>query len=282
MKKVLSLAIMASICASCSTTDIFNEKSQDSQSNKNIYNVNEEKYENQADKLLSQMTLEEKLGQLNLVDGGQATTGISKKEDFYELIEQGKVGGIFNLKSPKDIKKAQEIAVNDTRLHIPLLIGMDIIHGYKTTFPIPLGLSTSWDLDMIQETARIAAIEASSQGINWTFSPMVDISRDPRWGRIAESSGEDTYLGSQIAKAMVRGYEMNDLADNTSLLACVKHFALYGAVEAGRDYNTVDMSKVKMYNQYLPPYKAAIDAGAGSVMALLMILMVFRLLKING
>ncbi|QIW10182.1 beta-glucosidase BglX [Francisella sp. LA112445] len=265
MKKVLSLAIIASICSSCSTTNFFSSKSQNNQSN--IYSIDEEKYDSQADKLISQMTLEEKLGQLNLVDAGQATTGVSKKEDFYKLIEQGKVGGIFNLKSPQDIKKAQEIAVNDTRLHIPLLIGMDIIHGYKTTFPIPLGLSTSWDLDMIQETARIAAIEASSQGINWTFSPMVDISRDPRWGRIAESSGEDTYLGSQIAKAMVRGYEMDDLADNTSLLACVKHFALYGAVEAGRDYNTVDMSKVKMYNQYLPPYKAAIDAGAGSVMA---------------
>ena len=264
MKKILTLAIIAGVCSSCSTTSFLNNKSQDNQTN--IYSVNAEKYEAQADKLLSQMTLEEKLGQLNLVDAGQVTTGNNIKQDFYKLIKQGKVGGLLNLTSPQDIKKVQEMAINDSRLHIPLLLGLDVIHGYKTSFPIPLGLSTSWDLPMIEKTARVAAIEASSDGINWVYSPMVDIARDPRWGRIAEGSGEDPYLGSQIAKAMVKGYQTNDLAANTSVLSTVKHFALYGAVEAGREYNTVDMSKVKMYNQYLPPYKAAIDAGAGGVM----------------
>jgi beta-glucosidase len=154
-----------------------------------------------------------------------------------------------------------------SRLKIPLIFGMDVIHGYETTFPIPLGLSCSWDMDLIKQTAHIAAIEASAEGINWTFSPMVDIARDPRWGRISEGSGEDAFLGSQIARAMVEGYQGDDLTNNKTIMACVKHFALYGAAEGGRDYNTVDMSRVRMYNEYLPPYKAAVDAGVGSVMA---------------
>lgn len=263
MKKILSLAILVSISTSCSVIN----NADSNISITNPYNTDYNKYDAKADKLLAQMTLEEKIGQLNLPDAGQVTTGLGKKGDFYDLIKQGKVGGVFNLTSAKDIHKAQKIAVEQSRLHIPLLIGMDIIHGYKTIFPIPLGLSTSWDIDMIQKTARVAAIEASTVGINWAFSPMVDIARDPRWGRIAESSGEDTYLGSQIAKAMVKGYQLDDLAKEYTLLTSVKHFALYGAAEAGRDYNTVDMSKVRMYNEYLPPYKAAIDAGAGTVMA---------------
>jgi len=165
------------------------------------------------------------------------------------------------------VRKLQEYAVNNTRLKIPLLFGYDVIHGHRTIFPIPLGLSASWDLALIERTARAAAEEASADGLNWTFSPMVDIARDPRWGRIAEGAGEDTYLGSQIAKAMVHGYQGDDLTTNNTILACVKHFALYGAAEAGRDYNTVDMSLQRMYNEYLPPYKAAIDAGAATVMA---------------
>ncbi len=232
----------------------------------NYYSTNEINYTDRVNNLLDQMTLEEKIGQLNLVDAGDITTGESRKLDFYELIRDGSAGGVFNLKSPEGIAKAQQIAIEETRLHIPLLVGMDVIHGYKTIFPIPLGLSSTWDMDMIQQTARVAAIEASASGINWTFSPMVDISRDPRWGRIAEGSGEDAYLGSQIAKAMVYGYQKNDLSSSDTILSCVKHFALYGAVEAGRDYNTVDMSRVRMFNEYLPPYKAAIDAGAGSIM----------------
>lgn len=217
--------------------------------------------------LLSKMTLEEKIGQLNLPTSGDITTGQANSSNVAKNIEEGKVGGLFNIKSVQKIKEVQRIAVEKSRLKIPLLFGMDVIHGYETTFPIPLGLSCTWDMKLIERSAQIAAKEASADGINWTFSPMVDISRDPRWGRVSEGSGEDPYLGSQIAIAMVNGYQQNDLSKNTTLLSCVKHFALYGAPEAGRDYNTVDMSRIRMYNDYFPPYKAAIDAGVGSVMA---------------
>ncbi|MGK6352657.1 beta-glucosidase BglX [Parapedobacter sp. DT-150] len=216
--------------------------------------------------LMGRMTIEEKIGQLNLVTAGEATTGSAVSTDVESKIKAGQIGGIFSMTTPQRIRAAQELAVNQSRLKIPIIFGMDVIHGYKTIFPIPLGLAASWDMDLIEETARIAAVEASADGLNWTFSPMVDISRDPRWGRISEGSGEDTYLGSRIAGAMVRGYQGDDLAADNTLMACVKHFALYGAAEAGRDYNTTDMSLHRMYNEYLPPYKAAIDAGAGSVM----------------
>jgi beta-glucosidase len=218
--------------------------------------------------LMKKMTLDEKIGQLNLLTpGGGVATGAVVSSGVETKIKQGNVGGLFGITDVAKIKMAQEIAVNNSRLKIPLLFGSDIIHGYKTIFPIPLGLSASWDMKTIEQSARIAAIEATADGLNWNFSPMVDIARDPRWGRIAEGAGEDPYLGSQIAKAMVKGYQGNDLTANNTLMACVKHFALYGAPEAGRDYNSVDMSKVKMYNEYLPPYKAAIDAGVGSVMS---------------
>tara|TARA_R110002050_G_scaffold300830_1_gene473850 strand:+ start:20553 stop:22871 length:2319 start_codon:yes stop_codon:yes gene_type:complete len=227
----------------------------------------EHPFEAQVDSILNIMTIEEKLGQLNLPSSGDITTGASESSNVAKNIEDGKVGGLFNIKTVKKIKKVQKIAVEKSRLGIPLIFGMDVIHGYKTTFPIPLGLSASWDMEMIEKTARVAAIEASADGINWTFSPMVDISRDPRWGRISEGSGEDAYYGSEVARAMVRGYQQNNLTANNTLMSCVKHFALYGASEAGRDYNTVDMSRIRMYNEYLPPYKAAIDEGVGSVMA---------------
>lgn len=217
--------------------------------------------------LMKKMTLEEKLGQLNLPVAGDITTGQAITTGIAKKIVDGKVGGLFNIKSVAKIKDFQKIAIENTRLKIPLIFGMDVIHGYQTVFPIPLGLSCSWDMALIEKSARIAAIEASADGISWTFSPMVDISRDPRWGRIAEGSGEDPYLGSQIAKAMVKGYQGNDLSKNNTIMACVKHYALYGAAEAGRDYNTTDMSRVRMYNEYFPPYKAAVDAGVGSVMA---------------
>ncbi len=217
--------------------------------------------------LMAKMTLEEKLGQLNLPTSGDITTGQANSSNVAKNIEQGKVGGLFNIKSIQKIKEVQKIAVEKTRLKIPLLFGMDVIHGYETTFPIPLALSCTWDLDLIKRSAQIAAQEASADGINWTFSPMVDISRDPRWGRVSEGNGEDPFLGSQIAKAMVKGYQGDDLSKNNTILSCVKHFALYGAPEAGREYNTVDMSRIRMYNDYFPPYKAAIDAGVGSVMA---------------
>jgi beta-glucosidase len=219
------------------------------------------------DNLMSKMTLEEKIGQLNLPGAGDITTGQASNSDIAKKIEKGQVGGLFNIKSVAKIREVQRLAVEKSRLKIPLLFGMDVIHGYETVFPIPLGLSCTWDMAAIEQSARIAAQEASADGINWTFSPMVDISRDPRWGRISEGNGEDPFLGSEIAKAMVRGYQGKDLKLNNTIMSCVKHYALYGAGEAGRDYNTVDMSHQRMYNEYFPPYKAAVDAGVGSVMA---------------
>ena len=219
------------------------------------------------DALMKKMTVDEKIGQLNLPGSGDIVTGQAGNSDIGKKIKEGNVGGLFNIKTVAKIRAVQKIAVEQSRLKIPLIFGMDVIHGYETVFPIPLGLSCTWDMNLIQKSASIAASEASADGICWTFSPMVDIAHDPRWGRIAEGSGEDPYLGSQIAKAMVRGYQGNDLSKNNTIMACVKHYALYGAAEAGRDYNTVDMSHLKMFNEYLPPYKAAVDAGAGSVMA---------------
>ncbi|MFD1630925.1 beta-glucosidase BglX [Pseudopedobacter beijingensis] len=216
--------------------------------------------------LMSKMTIDEKIGQLNLLTGGDAVTGTKVNSNIEQKIKNGEVGGFFSLATPQKIRKAQELAVQETRLKIPLIFGMDVIHGYKTTFPIPLGLACSWDMDLIEKTAKIAAQEASADGLNWTFSPMVDVSRDPRWGRVSEGNGEDPFLGAEIAKAMVKGYQGDDLSKANTLMACVKHFALYGASEAGKDYNTVDMSKHRMYNEYLLPYKAAVDAGVGSVM----------------
>src|SRR6187401_1382883 len=220
-----------------------------------------------VDALMRKMTLDEKIGQLNLPGSGDIVTGQASNSDIGKKIKEGKVGGLFNIKSLEKIKAVQKVAVEESRLKIPLLFGMDVIHGYETVFPIPLALSCSWDMKAIERSARIAAQEASADGICWTFSPMVDIARDPRWGRIAEGSGEDAFLGSQIAKAMVKGYQGDDLKKNNTIMACVKHYALYGAAEAGRDYNTTDMSHLRMYNEYLPPYKAAVDAGVGSVMA---------------
>ena len=215
------------------------------------------------------MTLEEKLGQLNLPVSGDIITGQEESSDVANKIRNGLVGGLFNIKGLAQITEMQRIAVEESRLKIPLIFGMDVIHGYETIFPIPLGLSCSWNMAAIEQTARIAAKEASADGIFWTFSPMTDLTRDPRWGRIAEGSGEDPFLGGQIAKAMVRGYQGTEnlmFTTNEQIMACVKHFALYGASESGRDYNTVDMSRIRMYNEYFYPYQAAIEAGVGSVM----------------
>jgi beta-glucosidase len=219
------------------------------------------------DALMKKMTIDEKIGQLNLPGSGDIVTGQASNSDIGKRIRAGQVGGLFNIKTVEKIRAVQKVAVEESRLKIPMIFGMDVIHGYETVFPIPLGLSCTWDMKAIERSAQIAAMEASASGINWTFSPMVDIARDPRWGRIAEGSGEDVYLGSQIAKAMVKGYQGDDLSKNNTILSCVKHYAMYGAAEAGRDYNTTDMSRLRMYNEYLPPYKAAVDAGAGSVMA---------------
>lgn len=217
--------------------------------------------------LMSKMTLDEKIGQLNLPSIGFDVTGPIVSQDVDKKIKNGMVGGVFNTFTPEAVRKLQDMAVKQTRLGIPLIFGFDVIHGHKTIFPISLALACTWDMGLVEKSARIAAQEATADGLCWTFSPMVDIARDPRWGRVAEGSGEDPYLGSLIGKAMVKGYQGDDLTKNNTLMACVKHFALYGAAEAGRDYNTTDMSMVKMYNEYLPPYKAAVDAGSGSVMS---------------
>lgn len=219
------------------------------------------------DQLMKKMTLEEKIGQLNLPVTGEITTGQAKSSDVAKRIRNGEVGGLFNLKGVERIREVQRQAVEESRLGIPLLFGMDVIHGYETIFPIPLGLSCTWDMKAIEESARIAAVEASADGISWTFSPMVDVSRDPRWGRVSEGNGEDPFLGAAIARAMIRGYQGKDMSRNDEIMACVKHFALYGASEAGRDYNTVDMSRQRMFNEYMLPYQAAVEAGVGSVMA---------------
>jgi len=229
---------------------------------------NDPKMDSFIDDLLSRMTLQEKIGQLNnLPVAGEIVTGTTQTTDIAAKIRDGKVGGLFNIKGVKRIREAQDIAVKQSRLHIPIIFGMDVIHGYETVFPIPFSMAMSWDMDAIKNAARTAAIEASADGICLAFSPMLDICRDPRWGRISEGTGEDPYLGSMIARAFVQGYQGDDLTDPRTVMACFKHFALYGASEAGRDYNTVDMSHLRMFNEYFPPYKAAVDAGAGSAMS---------------
>lgn len=221
-----------------------------------------------VDDLMSRMTLEEKLGQLNLpVAGDIVTGGPAAASNLAGKIKAGEVGGLFNMKGVDKMRELQRVAVEESRLGIPIIFGMDVIHGYETIFPIPLALSCSWDMDAIERSARVAAVEASADGIAWTFSPMVDVSREPRWGRVSEGNGEDPYLGSEIARAMVRGYQGKNMERPDEIMACVKHFALYGAPEAGRDYNTVDMSRQRMYNEYFAPYRAAVDEGVGSVMS---------------
>jgi beta-glucosidase len=222
-------------------------------------------------KLMSRMTLEEKIGQLNLLPGGDVTTGAVMNSPVAALIEKGQLGAVLNIKGLDKIRALQEVAVKRSRLGIPLLIGLDVIHGYETVLPVPLAQACSWDPAAIEAGARMAAVEASAAGFNWVYSPMVDIAHDPRWGRVVEGYGEDPYLSSMMGAAAVRGYQ-GDLTPEggkkePQVLACLKHYALYGATEAGKDYSTVDMSRLRMYNQYLSPYKAAVEAGVGSVMS---------------
>ena len=218
------------------------------------------------DELMKQMTLEEKIGQLTLFVSEWDVTGPNLDSNYIILIREGKAGAIFNAYTVENVRELQRIAVEESRMKIPLLFGFDVIHGHRTIFPIPLGQACSWDLEAIQRSDRIAASEATAEGLNWTFAPMVDIARDPRWGRVAEGAGEDTWLGCRIAEARVRGFQGQDLSEATTMLACVKHFAAYGAAQGGREYNTVDMSDVSLREWYLPPYQAAVDAGVGSVM----------------
>ncbi|MEE9346990.1 MAG: beta-glucosidase BglX, partial [Robiginitomaculum sp.] len=219
-----------------------------------------------VDDLIAQMTLEEKIGQMTLFTANWAVTGAVSQENYQAHLKAGRVGAIFSIYTSERTRELQRIAVEETRLGIPLLFGMDVIHGHRTTFPIPLGEAASWDLQAIELSARIAAREAAAEGLHWTFAPMVDIARDPRWGRIAEGAGEDVYLGSQIARARVRGFQGDDLSRTDTILATAKHFAAYGAAQAGRDYHTTDMSDRELRSTYLPPFEAALGAGAATVM----------------
>src|SRR3989440_2227868 len=213
--------------------------------------------EPKIDSLLARMTLEEKLGQLN-----QLSVDGQPSAEQLDLVRKGLVGSFFNLTGAEVTRAAQRIAVTDSRLHIPLIFGQDVIHGYRTIFPIPLGEAASWDPEAVQAAAHVAAAEAAAAGVHWTFAPMVDIARAPRWGRIAEGAGEDPYLGSALAAARVRGFQGKDLRAPDAVMATVKHFAAYGGAEGGRDYNTVDVSERTLREIYLPPYHAAVDAGA--------------------
>ena len=230
-----------------------------------VFAFSQQTIDQKVDALLKQMTLEEKIGQLNQYTSNDVATGpITINNNKQNEIKKGLIGSMLNVMGTKRTRQYQELAMQ-SRLKIPLLFGLDVIHGYKTTFPIPLAEAASWDLTAIELAARVAATEAAASGIHWTFAPMVDISRDPRWGRVMEGAGEDTYLGSKIAYARVKGFQGN-LGDVNSVMACVKHFAAYGAAVGGRDYNSVDMSNRMLWETYLPPFKAALDAGAATFM----------------
>jgi beta-glucosidase len=254
MKHTLLILMAITLITSCS-----NSKTE-------IYKDASAPVERRVEDLLNRMTLEEKVGQMNLLTSDWTVTGPSLRSDYIDLIKSGKVGNIFNAHTAAYTRSLQKMAMEETRMKIPLLFGYDVIHGYKTIFPVSLGESASWDLEAIETGARVAAAEAAAAGLHWTFAPMVDIARDPRWGRISEGAGEDTYLGCQVAQARVRGFQGNSLADVSSVMACSKHYAAYGAAQAGRDYHTVDMSDRVLRDVYLPPFKAALDAGAATFM----------------
>ncbi|MCQ2147520.1 MAG: beta-glucosidase, partial [Bacteroidales bacterium] len=266
MKKtrILLLCAAALLTVSCSS----NKNS--SKTETAPVSVNESQMNSFVSKLMKQMTLEEKLGQISLAAAPtEIFTGSAATDNILEGIRNGSIGNVLNVFGVESVREYQRVAVEESRLGIPMLFGLDVIHGHRTVFPIPLALASSWDMEAIRGVARVSATEASADGVNWVYSPMVDISRDPRWGRVAEGAGEDPFLGGEIAKAMVLGYQGepgHQYENNNEVMACVKHFALYGAAEAGRDYNSTDMSLNRMYNEYLPPYKAAVEAGADSFM----------------
>ena len=250
-KYIIKVAIVFSLF-SCSRNNNFNNSESD------IYN--------KVDSLMSLMTLKEKIGQTIMYSGDWVTTGPIVSSNNIKLLKDGNLGAMLNVYSAKKTKELQKIAIEETRLGIPLLFGYDIIHGFKTIFPINLGHAASWDMKDIQKSARIAADEASSAGLHWTFAPMLDIGRDPRWGRISEGAGEDVFLTNEIAKANVKGFQGDDLSKNNTILACAKHFVGYGAAQGGRDYHTVNMGQDELRNVYLPPFKAAVDAGVQTLM----------------
>ena len=228
---------------------------------------NSQNFETKVDSIMKLMTLQEKIGQTAMYSGSWDQTGPIISNNNGKYIREGNMGAMLNAFTVKGTRELQQIAVNETRLGIPLLFGYDVIHGHRTIFPINLGMSTSWDLKMIEESSRIAAEEASAEGLHWTFAPMVDIARDPRWGRVSEGAGEDVYLASQIAKAYVKGFQGNDLSKHNTILACAKHFVAYGAAQAGRDYHTVNIGEDELRNVYLPPFKATVEAGVETFMS---------------
>jgi len=251
---ILGLSIALSGCTSNQADD------------SKIHDLTVSKHDGKIKELMAKMTIEEKIGQLNMLSGDWAITGPYISADFKQDIKAGKVGSMLNCYTVDYTRELINLSVDSTRLGIPLLLGYDVVHGHRTIFPIPLAEACTWDLNLMEQTARIAAIEASAEGIYWAFAPMVDITRDPRWGRVMEGAGEDPWYGSLVAKAKVKGFQGDDLSKDNTILACVKHVAAYGAAEAGRDYNTVDLSLRSLYETYLPPYHAAVEAGVGSAM----------------
>lgn len=255
MKKLFTLFLFAALISSCSRQQSANLSDEDKAIEKKI------------DQLLGEMTLEEKIGQMNQYSGNSAITGpLKARPEQIEDLKNGWIGSMLNVVGATNTREMQKLVMENTRMKIPLLFAFDVIHGYKTIFPVPLGESASWDLEAIEASARVAGAESAAAGIHWTFAPMVDIARDPRWGRIMEGAGEDTYLGSKIAVARVKGFQGNSLNDNTTIAACAKHYAAYGAAEGGRDYNTVDISTRVLHETYLKPFKAALDAGVVTFM----------------
>jgi len=261
-KAIMTLVMLSMILGSCNSI----KESKHLTTIPKSWNVDEIQMNSKIDSLISVMTLDEKIGQTNLLTSTRDITGPSVNKDYEKLIKEGKVGNIFNAYEVGFTRNLQKMAVENTRLGIPLLFGYDVIHGHKTIFPISLGESASFDLQAIELASRIAAIEASSEGLHWTFAPMVDVARDPRWGRVSEGSGEDVFYSSEVAKARVKGFQGDDLKATNTILACAKHYAAYGAAQAGRDYHTVDISDRELRSTYLPPFKAAVDAGVGSFM----------------
>ncbi len=254
LRNIISFIALASICIGCADT----QSRQDPKKN--------DPFSQKVDSVLHKMTLEEKVGQMTLFTSGMTKTGPTMRSDYKKLIKQGKVGAVFNAYGADYTRKLQELAVDSSRLGIPLIFGYDVIHGFRTIFPVPLGQAAAWNPDLSRQVDSIAAREATSEGLQWAYGPMVDIARDPRWGRIVEGAGEDPYLGSKIAAAAVHGFQGDSLSSIHTVMASVKHYAAYGAAIGGRPYNTVNMSRRLLRNVYLPPYKAAIKAGAATLM----------------
>ena len=268
-KTTLAIALGAALALTTGSQLVPNVQAQSAnhaQVSETVWHDDKRAMDKTVGELMAKMTLEEKIGQMNLLTSGWDVTGPSMSDDYLEQIEAGNVGGIFNAFTADYTRKLQKVAVEETRLGIPLLFGYDVIHGHRTIFPISLGEAASWDLAAIKRGSEVAAAEAAADGIHWTFAPMVDIARDPRWGRVSEGAGEDVFLATEIAKARVAGFQGNSLMDTDTVLACAKHYAAYGQAQAGRDYSTTNMSERELWDTYLPPFKALNEMGVATFM----------------